>query len=93
MLKPPQAEIRKRQAARQRQSAAVRGYDRKWARLALSELIAEPFCAMCGKTYPRKDMVRDHIVPHRGSRRLFNDPANRQTLCRWCHAAKTARGE
>jgi 5-methylcytosine-specific restriction protein A len=73
-----------------RASAADRGYDRRWARIADREIAADPFCAKCGRTFPRRDLVRDHIVPHRGDPKLFEDPDNRQTLCRWCHAAKSA---
>lgn len=29
--------------------------------------------------------VTDHIIPHRGDRRLFWDPDNRQPACRWHH--------
>lgn len=30
-------------------------------------------------------LVADHIVPHRGDRRLFFDLGNLQTLCKTCH--------
>lgn len=82
---PPPCAVRPRRA-----SAAARGYDRRWAAIADRELAAEPFCATCGRTFPRRDLVRDHIIPHRGNRVLFDDPDNRQTLCRWCHAVKSA---
>lgn len=92
MKRPPSADPPAAGTQRQRRaSAAARGYDRDWAKTADREISADPFCAACGKTFPRRDLVRDHIVPHRGNRQLFRDPANRQTLCRWCHAAKSAK--
>jgi 5-methylcytosine-specific restriction protein A len=35
--------------------------------------------------------VTDHIIPHRGDKRLFWDANNWQALCLSCHGAKTAR--
>ena len=40
-------------------------------------------CRMCGKVTPSP--VCDHIVPHKGSRDRFFDPANLQSLCATCH--------
>lgn len=33
-----------------------------------------------------KATVVDHIIPHRGNKTLFNDPANLQSLCVKCHS-------
>ena len=33
----------------------------------------------------------DHIIPHKGDRKLFWDKTNWQALCKPCHDAKTAR--
>src|SRR5262245_15172388 len=38
---------------------------------------------------PTPATVTDHIVPHRGDERLFNDEANWQSLCARCHNAKS----
>lgn len=89
MDRPPRADA-PRTAAAKRVCAAARGYDRQWSKTADREIAADPFCTLCGKTYPRRNMVRDHIIPHRGNQQLFDDPSNRQTLCRWCHAVKSA---
>ncbi len=71
-----------------RGSAASRGYDRAWRRLARQVLREDPWCRHCkakGKREPAT--LVDHIVPKpKGS----DDRANLQPLCRGCHARKTA---
>lgn len=61
-------------------------------RLRPNQLAAEPFCRECWKQ--RRERVRatdvDHIIPHRGSMKLFTDPGNLQSLCHSCHSIKTA---
>lgn len=47
-----------------------------------------PMCNVCKRAAAA---VLDHIVPHRGSSRLFWDRANWQALCYRCHGVKTAR--
>ncbi len=50
-----------------------------------------PLCAECeraGRVVAGTEV--DHIVPHRGDKRLFWDRSNWQTLCRACHSRKTA---
>lgn len=77
---------------RRRGSAASRGYDHRWRREREAELLAEPLCRECLKAgVITPATVRDHIVPHKGNKALFHDPANRQSLCKHCHDAKTAR--
>ena len=36
--------------------------------------------------------VVDHIIPHRGDRKLFWDESNWQSLCERHHNEKTGRG-
>ena len=44
-----------------------------------------PFCS-CGALAEELD----HIVPHKGDRKLFFDESNWQALCKSCHSRKTA---
>jgi len=68
----------------QRTSAAARGYDSTWAKLARKHRAAHPECAWCGGA----GQLVDHVVPlTQGGARLH--PANLQTLCRSCHTIKT----
>jgi 5-methylcytosine-specific restriction protein A len=81
-----------RERERDRGSARARGYDTLWQRARLAYLAEHPLCTRCerhGLTAPAR--VVDHIIPHRGARALFDDAANRQSLCGPCHNAKTAR--
>ena len=61
---------------------------RGWQILRSFVLVNEPLCRDCGKFAT----VVDHIVPHRGNERLFNDDANLQPLCKKCHDIKTGQG-
>ena len=68
-----------------RKTAAQRGYDGKWQRyrrLFLSEhpLCADPF-GLHGLVLVLATVV-DHIVPHRGDKRLFWRGSNHQGLCK-----------
>lgn len=65
-----------------RPHVAARGYDSQWRRERADHLAANPWCVRCGA----KATVVDHITPHRGSRFLFRDPSNRQSLCTSCHS-------
>jgi len=76
-----------------RASAAARGYDRDWTRLARwfrrqHPLCADPFRfhAADGVVVPGTEV--DHIVPR--SAGGTDDPTNLQTLCVRCHSRKTA---
>ena len=76
---------------RARGSATARGYGYDWQKLRAWHLRQHPLCADCearGTTAPADDV--DHVVPIAvdPSRRL--DPTNLRSLCRACHAAKTA---
>lgn len=74
---------------KQRASAAQRGYDARWQRYRKYFISRHPLCAECG----RMGEVVDHIIPHKGSRALFWDESNHQTLCISCHNSKTASEE
>ena len=73
-------------------SAASRGYDRKWQKASKAFLHRHPLCAECERNgrYVTATVV-DHIVPHRGDRKLFWDESNWQPLCKPCHDRKTGR--
>ena len=67
-------------------TAAARGYDYKWNKVASFVRRTEPICRMCKNKLA--EMV-DHVVPlKQGGERLALD--NLQPLCNKCHVAKTA---
>lgn len=73
-------------ASENRESAAKRGYNRRWQEYRERYLREHPLCAMHleqGSVVP--SMVVDHIAPHRGDYKLFWDPKNHQALCKTCH--------
>lgn len=77
-----------------RQNSHRRGYDHQWKLARLEFLRKNPLCVECkkaGRIEAATDV--DHIVPHRGDKRLFWDQTNWQSLCHPCHSEKTARGE
>ena len=59
----------------------------EWKALRRSTIERDGFrCRCCGELEARMSLlVADHIVPHRGDRALFFDPANLQTLRKSCH--------
>lgn len=59
------------------------GYGYAWRKIRKQALMAEPYC-QCGA---RANTV-DHIVPR--SKGGGDDPGNLSTMCRRCHAKKTA---
>lgn len=71
-----------------RASARARGYDSKWEteRKAFLALPVNEFCACgCGR---KADMI-DHVVPHRGDKRLFWSRSNWQPMASSpCHSRK-----
>ena len=78
----------------QRQTAAQRGYGRKWQRARELWLQQHPLCVMhteLGRVVLAT--VVDHIVPHRGDLSLFWDRKNWQSLCKQCHDAHKQRQE
>ena len=65
-------------------------YTVRWREIRAAQLIREPYCRDCaahGVRTPATDV--DHIVPHRGNKRLFYDATNLQSLCHSCHSRKT----
>ncbi len=69
-----------------RGSARQRGYDAGWDRESRVFLKANPLCLGCKAVgILRPSAITDHIQPHKGNRRLFRDPANRQPSGRWHH--------
>jgi 5-methylcytosine-specific restriction protein A len=64
---------------------------RRWRRLSAGFRRRHPLCAACLRDglLVVADHV-DHVVPHRGDLAAFWDPQNLQSLCRRCHASKTA---
>ncbi len=84
---------RRRDAARQdkRPTAAARGYDSAWQRVAAAHLRLNPHCAAChvaGVT--TKAQVVDHIIPVRERPDLRLTPSNLQSLCRSHNARKAS---
>ena len=74
-----------------RLSAHERGYTSKWRTASKSYLSQNPWCAECkrqGRHEPATET--DHIIPHKGNRKLFWDKSNWQGLCHNCHSKKTA---
>lgn len=67
-----------------RGTAASRGYDRRWRKIRLMQLRAEPLCVSCGGAATEVD----HITPlAAGGTHAFS---NLQSMCKSCHSAKTA---
>jgi 5-methylcytosine-specific restriction protein A len=76
--------------SKERASSAERGYDSRWRKSRSRFLKVNPLCLNCqaeGKLV--KATVVDHIVPHRGDKKLFWDESNWQPLCKRCHDRKT----
>lgn len=76
----------------QRGTSAQRGYTARWQRARKRYLAEHPLCVECekqGRLTPAT--VVDHVIPHKGDRRLFWDQGNWQSLCKRCHDKKTAR--
>ena len=78
---------------RMRGGADARGYNAEWRRARKAFLQKHPLCAECGKAGKLTPAtVVDHIIPHRGNKRLFWDEHNWQPLCKDCHDRKTGAG-
>ena len=76
-----------------RESAAARGYDRRWQATRARYLQLHPLCAECARTGRiAAASVVDHITPHRGNKALFWDEGNWQPMCKSCHDRKTGEG-
>lgn len=87
--------VERKQADQYRGSSHSRGYGSDWQAVREKHLngFRNQECAHCrlkGRRTPAWDV--DHIIPHSGRgdpKRL--DPNNLQTLCKSCHATKTAK--
>lgn len=77
---------------RERGSAASRGYDRRWQRLRLMYLRANPFCADCAAA---SEVTQATEVHHRVAKRNGGEDTweNLESLCKSCHSKRTAKGE
>ncbi len=78
---------------KKRAQAHQRGYDTEWREYRGRFLHAHPYCADPYKRHvgERVDAHQvDHVVPHKGDRRLFWDPRNHQSLCESCGGYKSA---
>lgn len=67
-----------------RESAALRGYDRKWRRVRAAFLKRHPICELCGAEATEVH----HITPV--SRGGTHEWGNLQALCKRCHSRVTA---
>lgn len=82
----------KKELDRQRLSSAERGYDSKWRKSRKIFLQQHPLCVECLKeNIITTATIVDHIVPHKGDRKLFWDRSNWQPLCKKHHDIKTAK--
>lgn len=86
------AEEKEKQYNIRRGSAYSRGYNSDWQKARLMFLKRNPICVHCLEQgiYKQAKEV-DHIVAHRGSRDLFWDVSNWQSLCKTCHSVKTSK--
>jgi 5-methylcytosine-specific restriction protein A len=60
----------------------------RWRRLRLDTFLRDLYTCQCGCGTVEPDtrqLVADHVEPHRGDERRFWDPANIQTLTKPCH--------
>lgn len=80
---------RKADFDQKRPSARERGYDTKWDRERAGYLKARPECVMCGAP----SRVVDHVIPHKGNKRLFWSRSNWQALCTPCHSGRKQSAE
>lgn len=72
-----------------RGTAAERGYDARWRKVRELKLATNPLCEECERQgYVMPGELIDHIVAKRNGG--TDDLSNLQTLCRPCHAKKTA---
>lgn len=78
-----------------RGTAAERGYGRKWQAARAQFLAEHPLCQCeeCdeGRLRLTPATVVDHIVAHKGNRKLFWSRKNWQSMAKECHDRKTAR--
>lgn len=61
-------------------------YDDTWRKYALKFLEINKNCYSCGE----KSQVVDHLLPHKGDQKLFEQTDNHLPLCHRCHNTVTA---
>lgn len=90
------ARLKSRRAKAQTSEAALIARalyaDPRWVAASKAYLRNNPLCVDClelGAIEPATDV--DHVIPHKGDRKLFWDRTNWQALCHVCHSRKTAR--
>lgn len=72
-----------------RPNASDRGYDHRWTKTSRRHLRNNPLCVLCKQAgFIVQAVLVDHIIPL--SQGGTDERANRQSLCRSCHAKKTA---
>ncbi len=77
-----------------RPSAHDRGYNHEWRKARAEYLALYSHCRECAKSgITRLATVVDHIIAHRGDKRLFWHRANWQPLCAPCHNSIKQRQE
>jgi 5-methylcytosine-specific restriction protein A len=77
-----------------RPTSAQRGYGYRWQKTSRAFLMKNSICVDPDGRHLGRIVAAehtDHIVPHKGSHRLFWDPSNWQPLCSSCHSHKTRR--
>lgn len=82
------------ETARNAQQAAADGrafYNYRWQRASKFFLKLNPVCVRCDADgVLTAASVTDHVVPHKGDKKLFWNKGNWQALCVTCHNSKTA---
>ena len=73
-------------------SSTQMGYDYRWQKIRKAFLQRNPLCVECMRTsgVVTPATVVDHIIPHKGNRKLFYDENNYQAMCHVCHNKKSA---
>ena len=77
-----------------RGKTAERGYGGRWQRETKQFKRRNPYCVEhLARGVVCAAIAVDHIIPHRGNKKLFWDQTNWQGLYLRCHNQKTGRGE
>ena len=76
-----------------RKTAHERGYTARWQKASRLFRMRHPLCVACKRRgIDALSEITDHVIPHRGDKKLFWDMQNWQALCKKCHDRKTAQG-
>jgi 5-methylcytosine-specific restriction endonuclease McrA len=79
---------RRREADKRRPNAAARGYDSKWVKESKA-FLALPENRLCACGVGRVADMVDHIIPHKGDRKLFWSRSNWAALAGSpCHSSR-----